>query len=162
VWLAERSLGALSGLQKATVNLTTQSARIWFYPAQLSTDNIVAALARVGLGAEPAEHQTRAAARRQQRRTQLLEFGVAGLCMMQVMMLVVPIYLADASDISQDAKQLMAWTAWLLTLPVLLFSARPIFINAFRTAFHAAGSGYLGMDVPVALALLLTIRAALF
>jgi Cu2+-exporting ATPase len=80
--------------------------------------------------------------------------------MMQVMMLVVPIYLADASDISQDAKQLMAWTAWLLTLPVLLFSARPIFINAFRTAFHAAGSGYLGMDVPVALALLLTFVAS--
>jgi Cu2+-exporting ATPase len=47
-----------------------------------------------------------------------------------------------------------------LTLPVLLFSARPIFINALRTAFHTAGSGYLGMDVPVALALLLTFAAS--
>jgi Cu2+-exporting ATPase len=160
VWLAERTLGSLSGIQKATVNLTTQSARVHFDPAQISAGKIVAALARVGLGAEPAEHQTRASTRRQQRRTQLLEFGIAGLCMMQVMMLVVPIYLADPGDISRDAKQLMAWTAWLLTLPVLLFSARPIFVNAFRTALHTAGSGYLGMDVPVALALLLTFVAS--
>ncbi|MCA3039975.1 MAG: heavy metal translocating P-type ATPase, partial [Rhodocyclaceae bacterium] len=160
VWLAERTIGSLCGVEKATVNLTTQSARIQFDPAQLTIDTIVAALARVGLGAEPVEHQARAALRRQQRRTQLLEFGVAALCMMQVMMLVVPIYLADPGDISQDAKQLMAWSAWLLTLPVLLFSARPIFINALRTAFHTAGSGYLGMDVPVALALLLTFAAS--
>ncbi|MFM7294318.1 MAG: heavy metal translocating P-type ATPase, partial [Burkholderiales bacterium] len=160
VWLAEHTMGSLCGVEKATVNLTTQSARIRFDPAQLSIDTIVAALARVGLGAEPVEHQARAALRRQLRRTQLLEFGVAALCMMQVMMLVVPIYLADPGDISQDAKQLMSWSAWLLTLPVLLFSARPIFINAFRTAFHTAGSGYLGMDVPVALALLLTFVAS--
>lgn len=160
VWLAERTIGSLCGVEKVTVNLTTQSARIQFHPAQLSIDTIVAALARVGLGAEPVEHQARAALRRQQRRTQLLEFGVAALCMMQVMMLVVPIYLADPGDISQDAKQLMSWSAWLLTLPVLLFSARPIFINALRTAFHTAGSGYLGMDVPVALALLLTFAAS--
>jgi Cu2+-exporting ATPase len=160
VWLAERALGSLRGVESATVNLTTQSARVRFDQAQINTEQIVASLAAVGLGAELAEHQTRMLLRRKQRRTQLLEFGVAGLCMMQVMMLVVPIYLADASDISPDAKQLMAWTAWLLTLPVLLFSARPIFTNAFRTAFHTAGSGYLGMDVPVALALLLTFIAS--
>ena len=156
VWLAERTLSRLGGLEEATLNLTTQSARIRFDGAQLTTDTIVASLAAVGLGADVAEQHTRAHQRRQQRRTQLLEFGVAALCMMQVMMLVVPIYLADPSDISHDAKQLMAWTAWLLTLPVLLFSARPIFISAFRTALHTASSGYLGMDVPVALALLLT------
>jgi P-type Cu2+ transporter len=160
VWLAERTLGGLHGVARVAVNLTTQSARIHFDAGRLSADDIVAALRGVGLGAEPAEHHARTLRRRQQRRTQLLEFGVAGLCMMQVMMLVVPIYLADASDISNDAKQLMAWTAWVLTLPVLLFSARPIFINAFRTAFHTASSGYLGMDVPVALALLLTFVAS--
>jgi len=160
VWLAERTLANLPGTISTTINLTTQSARIRFDANALHTAGIIDALARVGLGAEPAEHEARLIARKHQRRTQLLEFGVAALCMMQVMMLVVPIYLADAGDVSREAKQLMGWTAWLLTLPVLMFSARPIFVNAFRTAFHTASSGYIGMDVPVALALLLTFIAS--
>jgi P-type Cu2+ transporter len=160
VWLAEQTLARLTGLSSAAVNLTTHSARIRYAPSQLSEAAILGALSAVGLRAETASQQSRMAARKQQRRTQLLEFGVAGLCMMQVMMLVVPIYLADPSDISHDAKQLMSWTAWLLTLPVLLFSAQPIFLSAFRTAAHTVGRGYLGMDVPVALALLLTFASS--
>jgi Cu2+-exporting ATPase len=156
VWLAEHVLNSVPGVDRISVNLTTQVARVRVDQNRSSETTIVAALARVGLRAEPAEHEARMQARKLQRRTQLLELGVAALCMMQVMMLVVPIYLADPSDISNDGKQLMSWAAWLLTLPVLLFSARPIFLNAFRTVSHTLKDGYVGMDVPVAIALLLT------
>ncbi len=156
VWLAERVVNSIPGAENVSINLSTQTARIRFDRNAADEASIIAALSRVGLRAEPAEHEARMQARKLQRRTQLLELGVAALCMMQVMMLVVPIYLADPSDISNDAKQLMSWTAWALTLPVLLFSARPIFLNAFRTLFHTVKDGYVGMDVPVAIALLLT------
>jgi len=156
VWLAERALGRLQGIKLIAVNLTTQSAFIRYDANAISTPEIIGELIRVGFDAEPAEHEARLVARKHTRRKQLLEFGVAALCMMQVMMLVVPIYLADPSDVSFEAKQLMSWAAWLLTLPVLLFSARPIFLSAFRTVSQTVGSGYFGMDVPVALALVLT------
>ncbi len=159
-WLAERALEAISGVDRVAVNLTTRSARVRVDSNRVSASTIIDALARVGLGAEPVEHEARLLVRRNERRTQLLEFGVAALCMMQVMMLVVPIYLADPDEISYDARQLMAWAAWLLTLPVLLFSARPIFLSAWRTAMRRTRHAYLGMDVPVALALVLTFAAS--
>lgn len=160
VWLVERSLGCLPGVNHVAVNLTTQSAYLRYHSAAVTTSDIIHALARVGLEAEPAEYEARLNARKHERRTQMLELGVAALCMMQVMMLVVPIYLADAVELSADAKQLMGWTAWLLTLPVLLFSAQPIFVSAFRSVLFSARSGTLGMDVPVALALTLTFIAS--
>lgn len=160
VWLAERVLNSVPGVDQISVNLTTQVARVRVDQQQACEAQIIAALGRVGLRAQPAEHEARMQVRKQQRRTQLLELGVAALCMMQVMMLVVPIYLADSSDITDDGKQLMSWAAWLLTLPVLLFSARPIFQNAFRTVWHTLQNGYVGMDVPVAIALFLTFASS--
>jgi Cu2+-exporting ATPase len=69
---------------------------------------------------------------------------------MQVMMYAFPVYIAQTasgSDMSADIEQLMRWASLILTLPVVLYSAAPFFLNAWRDL----RLWRLGMDVPVAI-----------
>jgi Cu2+-exporting ATPase len=72
--------------------------------------------------------------------------------MMQVMMYAWPIY-TDSVDLSPENNLLLNWTSWLLTVPVVLYSAAPIFSSAWRSVRSFAQTRSLGMDVPIALAL---------
>jgi cation transport ATPase len=90
---------------------------------------------------------------RQQRRHALVRLSLAWLAMMQVMMFAWPGYLrndgipADALETLDWAIVLMNWASFALTVPVVLYSAWPIWR-------HAGGNlrqGRAGMDVPVAL-----------
>jgi Cu2+-exporting ATPase len=69
--------------------------------------------------------------------------------MMQVMMYAVPTYLAGEGEIGADAGALLRWAGLVLTLPVLMYSAGPMFSGAWRDLRER----HLGMDVPVALGL---------
>lgn len=71
---------------------------------------------------------------------------------MQVMMYAWPIY-TDSVDLSPENNLLLNWTSWLLTVPVVFYSAAPIFSAAWRSVRSFAQTRSLGMDVPIALAL---------
>ena len=154
VWLAEKTLNRMAGVRDVRVNFTTHSVRL--QADHPDADVFIDALRRVGLQAERIDDTSRDDRRLRGRRRQLVHFGVAGLSMMQVMMLTVPLYFASVDDIAPDARQLMGWAAWLMTVPALLFSARPIFVAAWR----GLASKHIGMDLPVAVALLLTFAAS--
>jgi Cu2+-exporting ATPase len=97
-----------------------------------------------------------AALRRAEERLALWRLFVATFCAMQVMMLATPSYVADAGTLSADLEQLLNRSAWMLTLPVLLFSAAPFFASAWRSL----RARRLGMDVPVALGLAIAFVAS--
>jgi len=81
---------------------------------------------------------------------------VAGFCMMQVMMYATPAYVAQPGDITPDIESLLRWASWVLTLPVILFSCRPFFQSALRDLRQRR----VGMDVPVALGILIAFGAS--
>ncbi len=62
-------------------------------------------------------------------------------------MLATPAYLAGPAGLAPDLKRLLDASAWLLSLPVMLFAAQPFWAGAWR----AWRQRRLGMDVPVAL-----------
>ncbi|RSF07405.1 hypothetical protein [Achromobacter aegrifaciens] len=90
---------------------------------------------------------------RQQRRHALVRLSLAGRAMMQVMMFAWPGYLrhesmpADALETLDWAIVLMNWASFALTVPVVVYSAWPI----WRHAGDNLRPGRAGMDVPVAL-----------
>jgi len=90
---------------------------------------------------------------RQQRRHALVRLSLAWLAMMQVMMFAWPGYVrhegipADALATLDWAIVLMNWASLALTVPVVLYSAWPI----WRHAGASLRRGRAGMDVPVAL-----------
>jgi P-type Cu2+ transporter len=99
------------------------------------------------LAAEPRVHA---------HRMLLWRWLVAGFCMMQVMMYAVPAYVAGPGDITPDIEALLRWASWVLTLPVVLFSCWPLFGGAWRDLRH----GHIGMDVPVALGIVIAFVAS--
>ena len=89
----------------------------------------------------------------QHRRHALVRLSLAWLAMMQVMMFAWPGYLrhesmpADALETLDWAIVLMNWASFALTVPVVVYSAWPIWRHAGDNLRH----GRAGMDVPVAL-----------
>ncbi|HEX7891662.1 MAG TPA: cation-translocating P-type ATPase [Ramlibacter sp.] len=152
----EQALTGLPGVASVEVNGATATARIVWSPARSRPSHWLRALERAGYRGLPAGDQLAAAPRRQAQRLLLWRWLVAGFCMMQVMMYAVPAYVSEPGDMTDDVAALLRWAAWLLTLPVLLFSCRPFFFSAWRDLRNRT----VGMDVPVALGILIAFVAS--
>jgi len=98
-------------------------------------------------------HESLGDAGRRVRRHMLARLGLAWLAMMQVMMFAFPGYLRTTPMSSDDitlldhAIFLMNWCSLVLTVPVVLYCAWPVWHAAVKRARDA----HLSMDVPVAL-----------
>lgn len=93
---------------------------------------------------------------RQKRRHMLARMGLGWLAMMQVMMFAFPGYLRSDSmapdnlALLDQAIFLMNWISLILTVPVMLYCASPV----WQGAFSSLRQGRVGMDVPVALGII--------
>lgn len=148
----EKALTSVTGVMSAEVNATSKRARITWSAETTKPSEWLDALKRAGYAALPASEIFNMDERRKQQRLMLWRLLVAGFCMMQVMMYAYPAYIADASDITADIKNLLRWASWVLTLPVMFFSATPF----FRNALHDLKNRQISMDLPVALGILIT------
>ena len=155
IWLIERRLQSLRGVQQAAVNFSNQRAYVRWDEAAIHLSAIVAAIQAIGYDAEPYDARRSDTKRRNDNRLSLWRLFVAGFGMMQVMMYAVPAYLAQG-DMSADIEALMRWASFALTLPVVFFSAVPFFVNARRDL----KAHTVGMDVPVALGILVAFAAS--
>lgn len=151
----ESALRGVPGVASADVNSASQRALVRWDPERTQASRLVDAVQAAGYRALPAQHEAARAVRQRESRQALWRLFVAGFCMMQVMMLTTPGYLAAPGDIAPDMSALLAWAAWVLSLPVLLFSAGPF----FKGAWHSLRQKRIGMDVPVALGILMTFIA---
>ena len=146
VWLIERALSRVPGVREATVNYATERARIVGDAAAVRLSEVFAAIADVGYEAWPDQPSARRTAEARERRSLLIRLGIAMLGMMQVMMYAWPVYLYSG-EIPLGQTRLMQWASLVLTAPVVVVSAGPIFRSAWQQVRHA----HVGMDVPVAL-----------
>ncbi|THC39363.1 heavy metal translocating P-type ATPase [Massilia sp. Mn16-1_5] len=147
VWLIERRVAALPGVLDATLNVSTARLQVRWDPAGCRVSTILRALRAIGYTAYPYDARRHGEHLARERRTLFRQLFVAGLAMMQVMMYAVPVYMATDGTMDADMRALMGWASFLLTLPAVLYSARPFFANAWRDLRR----GLPGMDVPVAL-----------
>ena len=178
VQLIDLRVGALRGVTRVEASLATHRVRVRWAAAQASLQDIMAVLLRAGCRAWPvAAHGTRAAmygrqgatagaaatldnatvlAQRRARRIALWRLFVAGFSMMQVMMYAFPAYLAIDGEMSADIDTLLKIASFVLTVPVLAFSAAPLYAGAWRDLRVRR----IGMDVPVVLGITVTFLAS--
>lgn len=152
----EQAIGAVPGVESVQVNGSSATARVVWTPGRCTPQAWFDALARAGYSGLPAGDELAALPRRQAQRRLLWRWLVAGFCMMQVMMYATPAYIAGPGEITPDVQALLRWASWMLTVPVLAFSCRPFFASALRDVRH----GRIGMDVPVALGILIAFGAS--
>lgn len=150
VWLNERHLMQLPGMLAVQVNYASHRARITWDESLISLSTILSEIQHLGYRAHPYNAQSAALLREQQRKKDLRRLAVAGIASAQVMMLAVALYAGHWYGMEPATAQMLRWISLALTLPVMLYAARP-FYSAAWSAFKIRRPN---MDVPVVIALL--------
>ena len=145
----ESALRAVPGVKSAHVNGATHRANVVWADNEVKPSNWFSAIDTAGYHAVPAQDHAARDASRLRLRQSLWRWAVAGFCMMQVMMYALPPYFASAEGITPDMLSLLRWASWVLTLPVMFFSA-DVFTSA---AWRDMRQDHISMDLPVALGL---------
>ncbi len=154
--LIERALLGVAGVREARVSAAAERATVTWDPATTRPSLLIAAVRRAGYGAVPDAAAPARGLRRAEHRQALWRLFVAAFCAMQVMMFATPSYVAGPGELAPDLRQLLNWGSWLLSLPVMVFSAGPFFSGAWRSMRQRR----IGMDVPVALGVAITFIAS--
>jgi len=149
VWLNERHVKALPGVLDFSVNYSTHRARLRWDNQQIKLSQILEAITAIGYHAHPFDPGRQEQVYKQERTRALRRLAVAGLGMVQVMMLAVALYAGDYEGMSASLRDFLRWVSLLLTAPVILYSARTFFSSAWGDLRRRQ----LGMDVPVSLAI---------
>ena len=157
VWLCEQHLRRQVGVIDVQINYVTQKVVVHFDSGKTSLARLLFEIERIGYEAWPFEPSMALDKAKKEKRQLLTRLGVAVLGMMQVMMYVWPTYVG--ADITLEFEVLLGWTSWALTVPVIVYSAGPIFQAAWRSIQSVEQTHMLGMDVPIALALALAFIA---
>jgi Cu2+-exporting ATPase len=158
VWLNEETLRRVPGVTAAEINYATHRARVRWDPRRVQLSQVLQAVRNIGYRAYPYDPKRLETVRGAERREALWRLFVAGFGMMQVMMYAVPVYLAEEGTMTADIERLMRWASFVLTLPVVLYSAQPFFRGALRDVRLRR----LGMDVPVALGIAVAFGASVW
>lgn len=155
VWLIEQRLTRLPGVSAVLLNYATRRARLRWDTQVTTLGKVLRAVADLGYAAQPYDSSRAEEGLRRERGVLLWRLFIAGFSMMQVMMYAIPVYIAGG-EMTSDIEQLMRIASLILTLPAALWSAVPFYAGAWRDL----RSGRVGMDVPVALGIVIAFTAS--
>ncbi len=156
-WLIEKQVSGVKGLVSIRVNTTTNRALLAWDKTQVRLSELLSVIHKLGYKAAPFEADKQEATYHHTMKQYLYRLGIAGLATMQVMMLAVALYLEVFGDLEPEFKNYFRWVSLIFATPVLLYSALPFYLNAWRSIKGRT----LGMDVPVSIALIFAYVASL-
>jgi Cu2+-exporting ATPase len=156
-WLIEKQVSNTKGMVSIRVNTTTNRALLAWDKTQVKLSELLSVIHKLGYKAAPFEADKQEASYHRMMKQYLYRLGIAGLATMQVMMLAVALYLEVFGDLEPEFKNYLRWVSLIFATPVLLYSALPFYLNAWRSIKGRT----LGMDVPVSIALVFAYVASL-
>lgn len=156
-WLIEKQLSHTNGVAQIRVNTTTNRAILAWDKQKTRLSELLSVIHKLGYKAAPFEADQQEAAYHRSMKQYLYRLGIAGLATMQVMMLAVALYLEVFGDLDAEFKNYFRWVSLIFATPVMLYSALPFYMNAWRSI----RSRTLGMDVPVSIAMIFAYVASL-
>lgn len=149
VWLIERVLLKLGGVTDIQINPVTRRAVLGFDTHKVKLTDILQALNHAGYRPRPLERQNVDDSRTQESRDLLKRLLIAGFGMMQVMTYAFVLYMENFGELPGGTKELFRWLGFLVSTPVVFYSAVPF----FKSAGSALRLKMLNMDVPIAIAI---------
>lgn len=157
-WLIEKQLGQLNAIAHVSVNSATQRCHLQWRADLLPLSEILQRLHRIGYQASPFVADNEEQHFKTELNRYLKRLAVSGIMSMQVMMLAVALYFGDYTGIEDSHQGYLRWISLLLSLPVVLYAARPFVSSAWR----GIKARQLNMDVPVTLAIYYTFAASAY
>lgn len=153
VFLLENLHKINPGIIASRTNFQRKEVFISYDPAKVSLRQVVELLAFIGY--EPSITLEKSTGKQTKNshynRKQIFRIGVAGFCFSNIMMLSFPEYFSSG-QIGDGLKHLFPWLIFILSLPVLIFSAADIFISGWK----GLRQRYINIDLPIALAIVVT------
>lgn len=151
VWLLESLHEVNSSIIYSNVNFTQKNVQISFRSNELKLSEVARLLTQ--LGYKPTLNlQTLDKEKSKQDRTIIMKIGVAGFCLGNIMLLAFPEYTLPFSNSTPEAwlegnKEFWRWGMFLLSLPVMFFSAT----DYFKSAWQGIKNRYINIDLPIAI-----------
>ena len=158
VWLNERHVKQLDGVLDFRVNFSTHRALLRWDSEKIKLSSVLQAIADIGYHAHPFDPGRLEAIQKEEKAKSLRRIAIAGVGMMQVMMLAISLYLGDAMGMDVNTQKFLRWVSLLLTTPVVLFASSAFFVSAWRDLKRKR----LGMDAPVSIAILAAYLASVW
>ena len=149
----ERGLSAIPDVTLARVNLTDRRVALEWKQGTLDPARFIDRLAELGYKAHPFETAGVEAAEAEQSRFLLRCLGVAAFATMNVMMLSIPVWSGNGSDMIPEQRDFFHWLSALIALPAAAYAGQPF----FRSAFRALRTGNVNMDVPISIGVILAL-----
>ena len=155
-WLIEMQLSKLEGVEKVSVNATTQRASINWQDSKLRLSDILNAIEHIGYQALPFKANEVEQRNKAITKVFIKRLGISGILMMQIMMIAVGLYFGAFSDMAEHNKVYMRWVSFILAVPIITYGAYPFYTGAI----NALKLKRLSMDVPVSIAIILAFSAS--
>lgn len=149
----ERGLSAIPDVTLARVNLTDRRVALEWKQGALDPARFIDRLAELGYRAYPFETAGAEAAEAEQSRFLLRCLGVAAFATMNVMMLSVPVWSGNVSDMIPEQRDFFHWLSALIALPAAAYAGQPF----FKSAYRALRTGNVNMDVPISIGVILAL-----
>ncbi|MCW3462474.1 heavy metal translocating P-type ATPase [Chitinophaga nivalis] len=151
LWLLENLHRLDKGVQRVTVNFSKKEAQIIFSHSETSLRTIAELLTSIGyepyISLQDLQHK-----KPRVNRSLIYQLGVAGFCFGNIMLLSFPEYFAGDGYIDESLNRLFRHMNLVLALPVFFYSAQVFFKSAWGGLKH----GFLNIDVPIVLAVIVT------
>lgn len=158
VWLNEHHVRQLAGVLDFRVNYSNHRATLKWDNSRLRLSEVLQAIQAIGYYAHPFDPGRLESLQKQEKSAALRRIAVAGLGMMQVMMIAVAMYIGAVSDMDGQMRSFLRWISLVMTIPVVFYSARVFFASAWRDLKR----GRFGMDVPVSIGIAIAFTASVW
>lgn len=152
----ERGLSAMPDVTLARVNLTDRRVALEWKQGALDPARFIDRLAELGYKAYPFETADAEAAEADQSRFLLRCLGVAAFATMNVMMLSIPVWSGNVSDMIPEQRDFFHWLSALIALPAAAYAGQPF----FRSAWRALRTRNVNMDVPISIGVTLALATS--
>ena len=153
----ETAIAALDGVSLARLNLSTGHLRVE-WSGTLTPARIPSTLSALGYPSAPFDPQTVVAQSDREGRALLSCLAVAGFAAGNIMLFSVGLWTAQGDDMGLATRSFLHWASAAIALPTAAYAGRPFFNSALR----ALKAGHANMDVPITLAVILSLAMSLY
>ncbi len=146
-WLIEKHISDMDGVESMHINLSSSIATLIWQPSKIDLVDINSAANKIGYYFKPYRSDIEDSNRSERRKSSIIKLGIAGVGMMQVMMSAIALYAGEIQGMEDSFKNLLRWSSFFFSTPVVLFSALPF----FRAALRDIKTRHFTMDLPVSI-----------
>ncbi len=150
IYLLEHLPRINKGILRVEVHFTKKEASVSFNHKEITLKQVAILLSQLGYPPDVSLNSLDKTKRHVSKSNIGIKIAVAGFCFGNAMLISMPEYLDSQSLLNDEFKRLFGWINLVLSLPVMLYSAKDYFSKAWAGLRQKS----LNIDVPIALGIL--------